>query len=441
MIRPFFTLLVGTIALAACVAPAATSSPSASPSTSSTPSSSSTATPVPSASALTDWQLATVPAPAAGRWATPAAVAAGDGRLVAVGGPVRAEGVLEGPSYGTLWTSSDGVAWAAIPPEPALDVGVGSPTIGPQPGFSDVAYGPGGFAVLGYAMTDQGIRVGIWRSTTGEVWERVEVPDGVFDGGRPMAITAAGPGYVIVGAWLDTNAPSKDAAPPRAAAWTSPDGLAWTRVRDQIGFAVGGYIDTGETPDAGGMLGVTATTSGMIAVGQTCKPVSLMETMGPPSTCRPLLWASDDALRWTRIDPDVAVHRGTLQSIAAAGERIIAVGGGWSGSPARYTLRSSDGTTWRWDEDAGQSRFEGVVSVPGTFMATWHDSGQIQLSTSPDGRAWTAVRGVPKMSTGPSIRNSDIVAMQDRIVIVGWREGEEDPAKSAFALVGPLDTD
>jgi hypothetical protein len=343
--------------------------------------------------------------------------------------------------YGTIWTSTDGLTWVPIDLDPILEVGSWTLTSPPEPGLYDVAYGPAGFVVLGYAMTDQGIRVGIWRSTTGEGWERVDVQEAVFEVARPTAVRAGGPGYVIVGAWVDARAPSKEAAPPRAAVWTSPDGRTWTRVPDQNGFAVGGYIDTGEMTDAGGMLGVTTTTQGLVAVGQTCKAVNLMEGRGLTPTCRPLLWTSVDAIRWTRIDPDVAVHRGNVPSIAAVGERIVAVGGGWTDSPVRYTLRSSDRTTWRWDEDAGLSRLEGIVSIPGTFIATWHDSGQIGLSTTRDGRTWTAVKGLPKMSAGPSIRDSDIVATEDRVVIVGWREGEEHPDQAGFALVGPLDAE
>ena len=441
MIRSFLTVVWATLLVAACVAPAATSAPSPSFPTSSPPPSAS-ATPEPSASALTEWRLVTIPPPVPGRWPTPLAVAAGPDRLVAVGGPVHAEGVFEGPLYGTIWTSTDGLAWTAIRLDPVLEVGAGGSTSGPQPGFSDVAYGPSGFVVVGHAMTGQGIRVGIWRSTTGEAWERIDVPDGVFDGGRTTAITAVGPGYVIVGGWLDRDAPSDGAAPPRAAVWTSSDGAAWARVRDQNGFAVGGYIDTGESPDAGGMLDVTATQKGLVAVGQTCKAVSLMEKpLGLGSACRPLLWTSTDAMIWTRIDPDVAVHPGNVSSIASSSDHLVAVGGAWPRSPARYTLRSSDGTAWRWREEARVPGFEGVVGVPGAFLAMTHEAGQIGLSTSPDGKTWTEVKGVPEMPAGPTVRDSDIVALDDRVVIVGWREGGEDPGKAGFAIVGPLESE
>jgi hypothetical protein len=42
------------------------------------------------------------------------------------------------------------------------------------------------------------------------------------------------------------------------------------------------------------------------------------------------------------------------------------------------------------------------------------------------------------MSKGPSVRESDVIALDDRVVIVGWREGEEDSAQAGFAIVGPF---
>jgi hypothetical protein len=46
--------------------------------------------------------------------------------------------------YGTIWTSADGLAWTAVGLDPILEVGAGRPTSGPEPGFSEVAYGPAG---------------------------------------------------------------------------------------------------------------------------------------------------------------------------------------------------------------------------------------------------------------------------------------------------------
>lgn len=448
MTRSLLGVVLSMILLTACAAPAATptltpvtpatSSPTATPSATLAP----TATPQATAAPLTGWRLEKIPPAGAGPWATPVAVAEGEGRLVAVGGPVMEKGVVGGAYIGSIWTSIDGLTWTPVELDPVLFklTSAGAPTSGPQPGLKDVAYGPRGFVVLGYAATDQGTSVVIWRSTDGLAWESLDLPESLFEGARPTAVMAAGPGYVIVGAWLDPIAPNEGAAPPRAAVWTSSDGRTWTRVPNQTGFGVGGYIDTGEGAEAGGMLDVTATATGLVAIGQTCRAVNLMQTIGR-TTCRPLVWTSPDATIWTRIDPDVTAHQGSVPSIAAAGDRIVAVGGGWRSSPVRYTLRSPDGTTWRWDEDPGQANFEGIVDVLGTFVATSHESDQIGLWASADGRTWRPVRHVPTLPEGPSLRDSDLVAMDDRVVVVGWREDHEHPDASGFALVGPLETE
>jgi hypothetical protein len=443
MIRSVWGLVFATILLAACVAPAATPSRTPTSYTTPTPSSSTspTSTPQPSPAALTGWQLVAIPSAVAAGWTMPAAVAAGAGRLVAVGGAVHPAGVDEGPVFATTWTSADGLVWKATDLDPALELGEGRWTTGPDLGLFDVAFGPGGFVALGYAVIDGRPAVAIWRSDDGLGWVRIALPDDVFASGRPAALVAGGPGYVIVGAWLDLGSPAASAALPRAAIWTSIDGRTWSRVPDQRGLGIGGYIETGEERLAGGMLGLTTTSAGLTAVGQTCKAVNLMETMGLVPTCRPLLWTSEDGMTWTRIDPGVTVHLGSVPSIAAVADHIVAVGGAWSQSPARYTLASSDGTKWRWTEEAGVPRFEGIVGAPGTFLATWHDAGQVGMSSSSEGTTWAGVKGLPRMTEGPSVRDSDVVALDDRAVIVGWREGEEDPANAAFAIVGPLETE
>jgi hypothetical protein len=351
------------------------------------------------------------------------------------------KGVVGGAYIGSIWMSMDGLTWTPVELDPIHFYlsSAGLPTSGPQPGLKDVTYGPGGFLVIGYAATDQGTSVVIWRSTDGLAWESLDLPESLFEGARPTAVTAGGPGYVIVGAWLDPTAPREGAAPPRAAVWTSPDGKVWTRVPNQAGLGVGGYIDTGEGAESGGMLDVTATANGFVAIGQSCRTVNLMETMGLVPTCRPLAWTSDDALTWTRIDPEIGVHPGTMSAIAAAGDRVVAVGGAWSRAPARYTLHSPEGTTWRWGEEAGQPAFEGVVAIPGTFLATSHESDQVGLWASADGRAWRLVTAPPTMPAGPPIRDSAVVAMEDRVVVVGWREDHEHPDLAGFALVGPLE--
>lgn len=79
--------------------------------------------------------------------------------------------------------------------------------------------------------------------------------------------------------------------------------------------------------------------------------------------------------------------------------------------------------------------------MPDGLAATTHDTDQVAVWTSADGGTWTAITDVPPMSAGPLLRDSDVLATEDRLVVVGWREGEEDPAHAAFAIVGPLVTE
>ena len=279
-------------------------------------------------------------------------------------------------------------------------------------------------------------------SEDGSTWERVEVDPGVFDGARPAALRAGGPGYVIVGAVEDLTGTLADSPPPRAAVWTSPDGLTWARVPDQDAFAIGGYIDTMETPGSGGMLDVVATGDGLVAVGQQCGEGTAVIPMGTNAPCRPMIWTSPDAQSWTKVDPKVGDRAGVVPSIAARSGQVVAVGGGWDHpTPARYTIRSTSGdvATWVWTEDATQPGFAGIIAVPGGFVATTHlAAGQLGLSTSTDGVEWRAVDGVPQMPVETSIRASDLAVADGRLVVVGWGEAGSPEWEGGWARVGPL---
>ncbi len=172
--------------VAACAAPAAEPASSA-PSPSVAPTPTATAAVV-SPTPVAAWQLATIPPAVHGWLATPMAVAVGGGHLVAVGGVVSRHPFAEGPWYGGIWTSVDGLVWTPASLDPVLEVGNLQPTSGPQIGLSDVAYGPGGFVVLGHTgFPGKGVRVGLWRSSDGETWERTDLPDALFAGARVAA--------------------------------------------------------------------------------------------------------------------------------------------------------------------------------------------------------------------------------------------------------------
>lgn len=435
MRRTIAAITLSTIFVVSCSAPAAAPSPPGAGSSSAAPSA--------SAAAMTAWELVKIPPAVSGGFTTPSAVAAGAGRLVAVGGVVRTNADNEGPNYGAVWTSEDGLSWMPTGLAPDLEIGTSFQTSGPGPGLFDVAYGPGGFVALGYTgFPNDGIKVGLWRSAEGLTWDRVEMDPGLFAGARPAALQPGGPGYVIVGAVHDTSGTLAESLPPRAAAWTSPDGLAWTRVPDQEAFAIGGYIDTGEMANAGGILDVVDTGQSLMAVGQQCGEDTAVISMGTNAPCRPMIWTSPDAQTWTKVDPEVGAHPGVVSSIAttASASQVVAVGGGWDHpTAARYVLRSTDGTSWTWSEDPMQTRFSRILSVPGGFVATSDAAGRLGLWRSNDGIEWQPIPNVQPVPFLTGTGGSDLAVSDGNLVVVGWHELPESSDSGGFALVGPLE--
>ena len=170
------------------------------------------------------------------------------------------------------------MAWSAVDAKIAgLDLGYNRPmTSGPELGMAGVAYGPGGFVAFGRAQASPKGRQqsAIWRSADGSSWERVPTPDVFPVSTRLHTILGTSDGYLLGGVIYGQRA-------PRAAIWSSPDGVTWTGTRGRdMAFEVGGYIDTLEDLDFGGINALAvypasadqsgSLTTGAVAVGQAC---------------------------------------------------------------------------------------------------------------------------------------------------------------------------
>jgi hypothetical protein len=168
-------------------------------------------------------------------------VAAGGPGLVAVG----RDGDLGGDTHAAVWTSVDGLVWSRVPHDEAVFGGDGWQVM-----HSVVADGPGLVAV-----GDNGLDAAVWTSADGLAWSRVPHDEAVFGGDdsqQMYSVVAGGPGFVAVGD--DYSGGDADAA-----VWTSPDGLAWSRVpHDEAVF--GGN-------DSQQMYSVVAGGPGLVAVG------------------------------------------------------------------------------------------------------------------------------------------------------------------------------
>ena len=188
-----------------------------------------------------------------------AAVAASGQRLVAVGWRTCVPEDEPTDCWANAYTSDDGGrSWVTAPRSEALVVSFGGIGSGPESGMLDVAAGHGAFVAIGY---DEQFRTAIWKSVDGSEWTKSPA-DATYQA-RVRSVAATATGWVIGGeVFLDSG--------PRAAIWTSPDGVTWTRVPDGPAFDIGGYLDTGEEPGAGGIADVIAQGSMTIAVGSAC---------------------------------------------------------------------------------------------------------------------------------------------------------------------------
>jgi hypothetical protein len=170
--------------------------------------------------------------------ATMSSVTAGGPGLVAVGGESHSH---DDPSAAVVWTSADGVTWSRVAHDEAV---FGRATMS-----SVTAEGPGLVAV---GRSDEGEHA-VWTSPDGITWSRVAHDEAVFDRGGMHSVTAGDSGLVAVGFQV------VDEENHVAAAWTSPDGITWSRVpHDEIVFGDLRYQD---------MFDVTAGGPGFIAVG------------------------------------------------------------------------------------------------------------------------------------------------------------------------------
>jgi hypothetical protein len=201
-----------------------------------------------------------------------------------------------------VWTSPDGVSWSRVPHDEAVFGGEGIQRMN-----SVAAGGPGLVAVGSY------LDAAVWTSPDGVSWSRVPHDEAVF-GGEGIAemtgVTAGGPGMVAVGLFAPLGY-------EKAAVWTSPDGVGWSRVpHDEAVFG-------GEVLQR--MNSVTAGGPGLVAVGWGGQGVGF--------PVHAAVWTSPDGASWSRVPHDEAIFggAGAMYGVAAGGPGLVAVGSYESG--------------------------------------------------------------------------------------------------------------
>ena len=216
------------------------------------------------------WQQVPLPAPGA--------------RLLVLtpyAGSLLALGSVPGPDgrAPAAWVTADARHWRRLATAPATSYGqVSEFVMAGVTGTHIAAYGQAFGGAHSYA------RPTLWAGDTAGLTEHEQVYT-MFGGEDQLAVSAeaARPGTVlIVGAW---DAASSHYGRYGAAAWTSPDGAAWTRHVDlpQLASAIGEQTSA---------TGVTATGDGFLAVGSALSSAT--------AQYRPLAWASPDGTTWQR---------------------------------------------------------------------------------------------------------------------------------------------
>ena len=306
------------------------------------------------------------------------AIANGDTwiRSVVAGGPGFVA-VGSDNDWAAVWTSPDGVAWSRVPHDDAI---FNSGRI------SSVVVGGPGLVAVGYFDEQPDLPVGVggggdaavWTSPDGVAWSRVSQDEAVFGGPGHQwmsGVTIGGPGLVAVG-WDESNG---------AAVWTSADGIVWSRVppSDLLSSRL---RDSGDS-----MTAVTAGGPGLVAVGSN--------NVGDYHASIPAVWTSPDGINWSEVPDDTAFAGGSdgyprITSVTTGGPGLVAVG--WiDGHAAVWT--SPDGVAWsRVPHDdrifgGSWTSMSDVIDVGSGLIAVGVSHGQAAVWTSPDGVAWSRV--------------------------------------------------
>lgn len=370
------------------------------------------------------WTVALAADAATAMESLPVAVAESGGRLVAIG---RAACTTQSDTgdpqcVAQVRRSLDGVTWTAVT-SLSQELNEIFPTSGPQIGMWEIAGGPEGFVAIGYDGGAE-LRVAVWTSPNGDLWER-QPSGGVFAGARVNAITAGGPGWVIVGSVLLTDG-------PRGAIWTSPEGRTWTRSMDGPVFDVGGYFDTGEEPGSGSVRDVVADGEVIVAVGDTC------DARG--GACRATTWRSSDAgATWVRgTGPDVV---GNLTEVIKADGGFMAFGEFCKVEPPCMPMIASsvDGTTWTSAPSVilpAEARVLAAVAVDGGIVAAASKENGLIVMGTRDGTAWEVLheefRG-PSADEPPPPGFASLLALgavrtsTGGAILVGYMEVQNEP--------------
>ncbi len=302
-------------------------------------------------------------------------MANGPNGLVAIGYP------MDGDNAGRpgIWRSADGQVWERVA------VTFGPAELGVR--LSAVTAGGQGYVVVGSVIEYSGVaggpitaRAAAWVSGDGSNWTRADDTPDMDVGpcvdtleepgcGGMLGVSPNGEGFVAVGS-VRTSASGDD--PTRPAAWTSPNGLTWTR------------SDTGRLDFDGLLSSVVEGPTGPIAVGTICQPDCVGVNAGGVAA------TSADGSTW---ESAPVVGSVALDAIASSGHEVFAVG-----------------------------------------MQNQDEATELQIWRSKDGVDWVRTSDPPAIPNLSSYSAVDIAATGDRVIVVGWASTTDSDGDRNFAF-------
>ena len=302
--------------------------------------------------------------------------------------PVSFSG-LDGPGYGWVALAGiDGEPWIALPEAPiALAQATPQGALAWQrvPTATAIAGGGSRGLKLQSLSTVSGglLALGgdvrgavVLRSPDGVQWTRAR-DEAAFDSASVRAVATQGGSIVAVGARSGSA---------RGLLWTTTDGLAWR----EGGYAFDGNIE---------VVGVAAGVASFVVAGS-------FRTPPDSSGFRRLAgaaWTSKDGRRWDRMVMPLEADAGDYQLIyiTFAGSRFVALGRASDNDADTPMLvwTSTDGREWARGQDIPVGHLSDVVVAPtGALLAvgwTTDTPSRAAAFTSPDGIRWTPVPDQP----------------------------------------------
>jgi hypothetical protein len=319
---------------------------------------------------------------------------AGDERLLVAWGRTPMPGRNQFNDMGAVFVSGDAVTWHTV----AIEHGVNPVSAS---SIVDVAIGPLGLLAVGSVCCDPE-QPGVWRSTDGIAWERLDVA-GTIDAARWLnSAVALADGWLLLASG-DVHAGSE--------VLFSADGRTWERVLQADGT------------DAGpGIASITRGPDSLFAVGTA---------EGPDGSYDGVVWRSDDGHAWERtaVDDPALVGEGEARLHTAVGHARGLLVTGILGTEEQRLQCEQLGMLASLEDAPSRDAVEATSCV----------TGDEQQWTSEDGQRWVRVR--PAAAEERPIEFRVVSAGGPGLVVLGESSGPASPDTMLFGSADGLTWD